>query len=204
MKTSTRISRVSVAVVVAALLLELGGCGSSSSSSGSSGDAARSSQKKTHHATDPSNRPPEDMITAVSAGKGGPPVGLKFELRTTPEAGKALEVDLAVIPDAVAIERIQAKFQGGENLSVVEGGDLADIEKPAQRSVIRHVVRVLPKQDGIFTLSATVTVDLANDSITRTFTIPVVVGQGLPELAAKSGSEVAGGSSAAGTGPKQR
>jgi hypothetical protein len=27
---------------------------------------------------------------------------------------------------------------------------------------------------------------LANDSITRTFTIPVVVGEGLPELTAKS------------------
>jgi hypothetical protein len=44
----------------------------------------------------------------------------------------------------------------------------------------------LPKQDGIFTVTAAVTVTLANDSITRTFTIPVVVGEGLPELTAKS------------------
>jgi hypothetical protein len=204
MKTSTRISRVSLTVAAAALLLGLGGCGSSSSSSGSSGDAAHSSQKKARRPIDPSNRAPEDMVTAVTAGKGGPPVGLKFELRAAPEAGQALDVDLVVIPDAVAIERIEAKFQGGENLSVVEGGELAYVEKPTQGSVIRHVVRVLPKQDGIFTLSATVTVDLANDSITRTFTIPVVVGEGLPELTAKSGSEVADGASAAGTGPKQR
>ena len=126
------------------------------------------------------------MVAAVSVGKGGPPVGLKFELRSSPQAGQLVDLDLAVIPDAAAIERIDGRFDGGENLSLVEGGDLGAVEKPAQGSVIRHVVRLLPKQDGIFTVTAAVTVTLANDSITRTFTIPVVVGEGLPELTAKS------------------
>jgi hypothetical protein len=43
----------------------------------------------------------------------------------------------------------------------------------------------LPKQDGIFTLSAAVSVELADDSVTRTFTIPVIVGQGLADVSAK-------------------
>jgi hypothetical protein len=62
------------------------------------------------------------------------------------------------------------------------------------------VVRLLPKQDGIFSIIAAVNVDLGNDSITRNFTIPLIVGDGLPELAAKS--EVADAQPAAGTGPK--
>ena len=198
MKTSTRITRAGWTVAVAWLLLGLNGCGSSSSASG---DAAHSRGKKTFHpVADPSNRAPEDMVAAVSAGKGGPPVGLRFEVRSSPEAGQPVDVDLAILPNAAAIDHIDGKVDGGENLSVVEGGDIPVVEKPAQGTVIRHVVRLLPKRDGIFTITAAVNVDLATDSITRNFTIPVIVGDGLPELAAKS--EVANAEPAAGTGPK--
>jgi hypothetical protein len=140
------------------------------------------------------------MVAAVSAGKGGPPVGLRFEVRSTPEANQPVDVDLAILPDAVAIDRLEGKILGSDSVAVVEGGEIPGVEKPAQGSVIRHLVRLLPKQDGIFTVSAAVNVDIGNDSITRTFTIPVIVGDGLPELAAKS--EVADAQPAAGTGPK--
>jgi hypothetical protein len=186
MKTSTRISRAGCVIAVAGALLGLYGCGSSSGTA----DSTHSKEKGngSQRVTDPANRPPQDMVAAVSAGKGGPPVGLKFELRSIPQAGQPVDLDLAVLPDAPAIERIDGRFDGNENLTLVDGGDLAAIEKPAQGSVIRHVVRLLPKQDGIFTVTAAVTVTLANDSITRTFTIPVIVGEGLPELTAKSES----------------
>ena len=195
MRTSTRISRVGCVAAVAGALLGLYGCGSSSGTA----DAARSKQQASanRRETDPANRPPQDMVTAVSVGKGGPPVGLKFELRSTPQAGQPVDLDLAVLPDAPAIERIDGRIDGSENLTLVDGGDLAAIEKPAQGSVIRHVVRLLPKQDGIFTVTAAVTVTLADYSITRTFTIPVIVGEGLPELTAKS--ESPDSDSAAGT-----
>jgi hypothetical protein len=192
MKTSIRIFRAGSGLAVMAALLALYGCGSSSGSA----DVSHSKQKNSaRRVTDPSSRPPEDMVAAVSVGKGGPPVGLKFELRSQPQAGQTVDLDIAVLPDAPAIDRIDGKFDGGENLPLVEGGDLATIERPAQGTVIRHLVRLLPKQDGIFTVTAAVTVTLTNDSITRTFTIPVVVGEGLPELTAKS--EVAEGDSAA-------
>jgi len=126
------------------------------------------------------------MVSAVSAGKGGPPVEMKFELRGTPQAGQPMDVDIVVLPDAPAISRLYGQFKGGEGIDVVEGGELAAVDKPAQGTVIRHVVRVVPKEDGIFTLSAAVSVELADDSVTRTFTIPVIVGEGLAELSAKS------------------
>jgi hypothetical protein len=197
MKTSTRISRAGCVVAVAGVLLGLYGCGSSSGTA----DPAHSKQKSgAQRVTDPANRPPQDMVAAVSVGKGGPPVSLKFELRSTPQAGQPVDLDLAVLPDAPAIERIDGRIDGNENLTLVDGGDLAAIEKPAQGSVIRHVVRLLPKQDGIFTVTAAVTVTLPDYSITRTFTIPVVVGEGLPELTAKS--ESPDNDSAAGTTSK--
>jgi hypothetical protein len=172
-------------MAVAALLLGLYGCGSSKDSK-ETANARISANLGKKHVSDPGSLPPEDMVAAVSAGKGGPPVGLKFELRASPQAGQPLELDFAILPDAQSIERINARFQGSDGLDLVDGGDLAAVDKPAQGSIIRHVVRVLPKQDGIFTVTAAVSVDLASDSITRTFTIPIIVGEGLPELTAIS------------------
>jgi hypothetical protein len=179
MKTSRRISWA-IGLLGITLGLALGGCGSSSSQSGAAGSA---SKKKAVHAQtlDPGNRPPADMVTAVSAGKAGPPIALKFELRQPPKAGEALDVDIAVLPDAPAINRIYGRFQATEGLDLVDGGQLGQVDKPAAGSIIRHVVRVLPKQDGIYTLTATVSVDQGDDSMTRVFSIPVIVGDGLAE-----------------------
>jgi hypothetical protein len=190
--TSTRISRAGLAVAIV-LVLGLAGCGASS------GSATPQVQSRVSHRAKPADtgHSPADMVAAVSAGKGGPPVDLKFELRELPEVGQPLDVDLAVLTAAPAINRVFAKFQGTDGLDLMEGGDLSAVEKPAPGVVIRHIVRVLPKQDGIFTLSATVSVDMADDSITRTYSIPVIVGNGLPEQAAKA--EVAGGQPAPGT-----
>ena len=168
----------------------LAGCGSSSGS-GHESAAAKSKKAATQVSKDPAERPTTDMVAGVTPSKAGPPVGLKFELREQPQAGQMLDIDIAVLPDAPAINRIYGKFQGGEGLDLIEGGELAAIDKPALGSIIRHVVRVLPKQDGIFTVSATVAVDLADDSITRTYSIPVIVGDGLTEQTAKT--EVAEG-----------
>jgi hypothetical protein len=178
----------------------LAGCGSSS---GSGANASASKSKKTHtqvSTTDPAERPVADMVAGVSPSKAGPPVALKFELREPPQAGQLLDLDIAILPSAPAISRIYGKFLGAEGLDLIEGGDLPSIDKPAVGSVIRHVVRVLPKQDGIFTVSATVLVDVADDSITRTYSIPVIVGDGLTEQTART--EVAEGRPAPGTAVK--
>ena len=179
MRTSSRIF-----VLATVGLLGLSAC---SGSSNKSADGSHSAKKTVgHHGpADPSERSTQDMVSAVSAGKGGPPVELKFELRNAPKAGEALEVDIAVLPDAPAISRLSGQFTGGEGIDLVDGGDLPAVDKPAQGTAIRHLVRVLPKKDGIFTLSAAVTVNLADDSVTRVFTIPVIVGEGLADASPK-------------------
>jgi hypothetical protein len=178
------------------LIFSLAGCGSSSESAAKVD--ARNKKAHAHIKIDPSTRSPADMVAGVTPGKAGPPVELKFELREPPQAGQLLDVDIAVLPDAPQIDRIYAKFQAGAGLDLIEGGELATVDKPASGTVIRHVVRVLPKQDGIFTVSATVSVDSVNDSISRTYSIPVIVGEGLPERTAQT--EVAEAPARSGTG----
>lgn len=199
MMTSTRISRAGWALAMMVSLGLLAGCGSSSGS-GTGSVAAKTKKAHTQVSTDPAERPPADMVAGVSPSKAGPPVALKFELREPPQAGQLLDVDIAILADAPAINRIYGKFQGAEGLDLVEGGELPAIDKPAAGSIIRHVVRVLPKQDGIFTVSATVSVDVADDSLSRTYSIPVIVGDGLTEQTART--EVAEGRPAPGTAVK--
>ncbi len=181
--TSTRISRAGWAVALM-VAFGLAGCGSSSDSASKA--EAKNKKAHTHVAIDPSNRATADMVEGVTLAKGGLPVELKYELREAPQAGQPLDVDIAVLPGATPINRIYAKFQGGQGLDLVEGGELAGVDKPPSGTPIRHVVRVLPKADGIYTVSATVAVDTANDSMTRTYTIPVIVGDGLPDDTAKT------------------
>jgi hypothetical protein len=191
MRTSTR----TVWLSGIAMVLTLSGCGSSSSQP----DTAVQARKKALHSAqsrDPASRSPNDMVAAVSTGKAGPPISLKFELRQPPQAGQPVDVDIAVLADAPAINRISGKFQAGDGLEVVEGEQLEQVDKPAAGSVIRHVVRVTPKQDGIYTLGATISIDLAGDSVTRAFSIPLIVGNGLPESTAKA--EVASAPAASG------
>lgn len=181
--TSTRISRASwvVALMVA---FGLAGCGSSSESAAKA--EAQSKEAHPHVAVDPSNRATADMVEGVTVAKGGPAIELKYELRESPLAGQPLDVDIAVLPGATPINRIYASFQGGQGLDLVEGGELAGVDKPVSGTPIRHVVRLLPKADGIYTVSATVAVDTPDDSITRTYSIPVIVGDGLPDDTAKT------------------
>jgi hypothetical protein len=182
MWTSIRISRVGWAVA-AALVLTLSGCGSTTESNAAAHGRNLARPKAT---VDPTRREPTDMVAAVSSAKGGSPVQLKFELRERPEIGQPLDVDVALIPDSPTLQRVYAKFQGGDGLELLDGSDLPAVEKPAQNVPIRHTVRLLPKRSGIFTLNVAVGVDSGTDSVSRAFAIPVIAGEGLPELAAKS------------------
>lgn len=201
MRTSIQIRRVSGLIAITAAIgtmtFALSGCGGSSTQSAQAVAHRTAVTAKSQQKIDPSAHPLNDMVAAVSAGKAGPPVEVKFELRDRPHAGEPVDIDIAVQLDAPTISRVYAKFQGGEGVTVVEGEELTQIDRPTAGSVIRHVVRIVPKEDGIFALSATVSIDLADDSLTRTFSIPVIVGEGLPGPPAKA--EVADGQSGPGT-----
>jgi hypothetical protein len=126
-----------------------------------------------------------DMVSAVSAAKAGPPVELKFALPTRPEVGQVMALEVAVIPRAPVPTSISASFQVVDGLEVVEGSQLERVGQLVDGKPIRHVVKVLPKRDGIFTLTAVVSFEQANQEWARAFSIPVIAGEGLPEQVAK-------------------
>jgi hypothetical protein len=174
-----------LAAVVAGCL-GAAGCGSGAQQAQSASAASGQSHKgrKSAGPARPGEEAIGDMVTAVSASKG-PPVELKFALPARPEIGQVTDIDVALLTSQPAPESVSISFQVVDGLEIVEGSQMERIDKPAVGTPIRHVVKVLPKRDGIFAITAVVSFTVSNQETNRTFSIPVIAGQGLPDQVAK-------------------
>jgi len=169
-------------IILAAALVGLaliGGCGS-----GHKGQQAASQAGATKVKAEDGLLRMVAAVTSVKPGNTPLPVQLKFDLRQRPEVGQPLDVDIAVVPLSAAIDRVFGKVAGEEGLDLVSGADLQEAGKPVEGTPIQYSVKVLPKQDGIYTLTAVLSVDAGGVISSQTYTIPVIAGQGIPDLPA--------------------
>ena len=174
-----------LALITGGLLLGASGCGSKVKSTAAASAKSHKQHKAEQQQTQPGEEPLGEMVAAVTGSKAGPPVELKFSLPTRPEVGQVMDVDVAVVPRAPVPDSVSVSFQVVEGMDIVDGSQLARVDKLVDGTPIRHVVRVLPKRDGIFALTAVVAFVSANQDFTRTFAIPVIAGEGLPDQVAK-------------------
>jgi len=91
-----------------------------------------------------------------------------------------MDLDVAVIPRAPVPDSVSVSFQVADGLDIVDGSQLERVDKLAEGKPIRHVVKIFPKRDGIFALTAVVSFAVSNQDLTRTYSIPVIAGEGLP------------------------
>jgi hypothetical protein len=169
----------SLIVNVAALSLAaaLSACGSHQEPG--AGTAAASQAQK--QATQAVGGLSAGMVAAVAPPGAAPPsVQVKFELQGHPDVAQPLDVDVVVVPVLLNVERISGKFSADDGLEVVSGQDIAVADKPVEGTPIHYRVKVLPKRDGIFTLTAVLAVDAGGRSTTETYSMPVIAGAGLP------------------------
>ena len=119
----------------------------------------------------------KNLVSAVTTGKPGAPISMKFELLRRPKVGEPLEVAVEVTPEAAGRSALQVVFQGGEGLQLRSGGELSATTTTSMPAgtPIQHTVVVTPVREGIFYLSAVAVAEGAG-SQARTFAIPVVVG----------------------------
>jgi len=173
----------SLSAMAAGLALTVAACSSGDAPATATKSAGASAAKKT--AAKPRDEGLSEMVAAVSSAKAGPPVEMKFELRSRPEVGQVTIIDIALVPRAPIPDSVSASFQVGDGVEIVEGSQLARLDKLTDGAPIRHVVKILPKRDGIFALRAVVSFAVANQDWSRTFSIPVIAGEGLQEQVAK-------------------
>jgi hypothetical protein len=157
-----------------ALILALAGCDSApdpSAATPASGAARKAAPPKSDDV---------DMVTAFSVHAAGQPglVDLKFKLSKHPVVGEPVDIDLQLIP-TVELERLFAHFQVGDGLQIVSGAESQHFEHPARGTPVGHKMTVTAKADGIFYVTAVVLADSDKESVARTFSFPVIAGEGL-------------------------
>jgi hypothetical protein len=114
------------------------------------------------------------MVEAAALGKSPLAVRLKFDLKQRPAIGKALEIDIAVMPQ---IDATAANIQvaGGDGLTVAPGANQVDMPALEAGQVYRQSIKATPTEEGVLVLN--LTVSLKHDEITesRAFSIPLIV-----------------------------
>jgi hypothetical protein len=114
------------------------------------------------------------MVEAASQGKSTVPVELKFDLPQKPQLGKALQVDIAVMPQ-IAASPAAIQITGAEGLEVASDTSKIEIPNVESGEVYRQSLKVTPTVDGVLLLG--LTVSLKHDEIieSRGFSIPLIV-----------------------------
>ena len=160
----------------------LAACGS-----GSTESALAARRAAAHKAVSPADAQARNMVNAVADAKGGDPVPVqvKFQLKSRPDVAQPLDVDIVIVPVSGSVDRVVGTVEGEDGLDIVDGGQIPAADRPAEGVSIPHTIRVLPKRDGIFTLSAVLTVDSAGQSNRETYSIPIIAGSGMPDLPTK-------------------
>ncbi|MBV9621207.1 MAG: hypothetical protein JO341_09315 [Gammaproteobacteria bacterium] len=159
--------------------LLLGGCGRHEPEPASVAAATAAARKP----LTPAETLSRSLVAAVPAARPAGPLAaqLKFGLQSRPELNQPLEVKLAILPGNLPIERVYGKVQAEEGLELQGSAELPETVKPAEGQPIVHSVYVVPRRDGLFILTATVTVEAAGQTNSQTYSIPIIAGEGMPE-----------------------
>jgi hypothetical protein len=131
------------------------------------------------------------MVNAVAANKASPvPVQVKFDLPAHPVVAQPVSIDLVVVPLNALVDRVSGKVEADDGLQVLDGAQIPPVDRPAEGMAINHTIKVLPTRDGIYVFRAVVTVESGGVASSETYSMPLIVGAGIPDLPAK-GSKTA-------------
>jgi hypothetical protein len=162
-----RMNRLAICLSIAGLTLAA--CGAESDPDATAAKAPQPTAKQAAP-DDPMTR----MARAVGNGKPGAAVDIRYDFGSKPAVGTPTELQIAFVPHAgVDAMEIVVKGMEGVTLAGAQSVNFAEVEpeKPYM-----HTLSVLPDRGGVFYLSVVVTTQIGNQNLSRTFSIPFVVG----------------------------
>jgi hypothetical protein len=117
---------------------------------------------------------PGEMVSAVSASKSSLIISVHFALGAQPAVGKPLPVDIAVVPHR-PFASVRAHFDSPDGLKVTSGTEMAPLEDVAEEKVLSHKIELTPLREGVFMVTAAIETQSDEGTITRLYSIPVIV-----------------------------
>jgi hypothetical protein len=155
-----------LAICLSIVGLALAACGSEPDP----GAAAASAQPAQAAVADPMAR----MARAVGNGKPGAAVQIRYDFASKPAVGTPTELQLAFVPNAgVDSLDVVVSAMDGVTLAGTLSASFTDVE-PSKPYL--HTVSVLPDRSGVFYVTVVATTQIGNQNLSRTFSIPFVVG----------------------------
>jgi hypothetical protein len=149
--------------IVAAVLLSA--CGSEADP-----EATAAPAPKTTAPADPIQK----MARAVGDGKPGAAVGIRYDFLGKPAVGTPTELEIALIPNA-GVDSLAATITGMEGVTL-SGPLTANFTGVEPGKPYSHKISVLPDRTGVFYITVSVSTQIGQSALGRTFSIPFVVG----------------------------
>lgn len=172
-------TRILTLAVVLGLALSGTGCGSKTDSAAAAKPATPAPAKKP---LSPLDQLSPNLVTAVVTGKSGAGLlQLKFELAAPPALGDPVDMDVVIVPTADNLDQISGTIQGEEGLEVIAGDTIAPVDKPVYGNPVHHALKVVAKRDGLYTLTATMSVASGGQVVSPVFAMPIIAGSGSSE-----------------------
>jgi len=154
------------ATLLAITGLALAACGSEPEP----GAAAATTQPGQASVADPMAR----MARAVGNGKPGAAVQIRYDFASRPAVGTPTELQIAFVPNA-GVDAMDVVVRGMDGVTLA-GTLSASFTEVEPSKPYMHTVSVLPDRGGVFYLTVVATTQIGNQNLSRTFSIPFVVG----------------------------
>ncbi len=123
---------------------------------------------------------PPNMVSAVSASKTAGLIGVHFKLEAPPVVGKPVGVEIAIIPHR-QFNALHALFETPETVILATGDRFEAPGSVKAETVFSHKLVVQPKQEGVFLITAAVESESEEGTVTRLYSMPVIVYGPLPQ-----------------------
>jgi hypothetical protein len=115
-----------------------------------------------------------EMVAAVSSGKTANAIGMHFALGAPPAVGQALPVRIAIVPHRKFLS-VRAHFEGPDGMAVASGDTYGPKTDVAAEITLEHELILMPGREGMFMVTASIDTEGDEGSVTRIFSIPVIV-----------------------------
>jgi hypothetical protein len=125
----------------------------------------------------------DNMVAAVSSGKTATAVGVYFTLGAAPTLDTALPIDVAILPHQ-EFTTLQARFQTqGDGLTLMSGDSFPSTANAKAETALEHKLVLMPKKEGVYMVIANLETEGKEGSVSRIFSIPVIVAPPAPAAA---------------------
>jgi len=125
----------------------------------------------------------ENMVAAVSSGQSAAAIGVHFSLTKLPTTNEGLPIDIAIVPHR-DFSSVAVHFFSQDGLTLISGDSLGPLTDVTPEKTIKHQLVLMPVRDGVYMINASVETIGSDGTVSRIFSIPVVVAPPAPKPAA--------------------